>query len=763
MRGLPEVLSSWQELIDGVQSLKPSGLTGPQRFEEIREAAKSPAILHINHLLALAKSDFSVDVIWIVDVNGDCIAASNFDFPDTFIGTNYKERNYFASAMHGENGYQYAAGKVSHRAGLYLSAPLFLGQKIIGAVVVKAEIGRFARDIDFSNAFLVDENGIIVLSRNNAFTMKAVTGNVISKMSLERRQSIYMRDQFEALDIQPWPGYPSLYKVGLADEPYVISTSSINNGELRVYVLNPASRVLALNHEYLRLFLLITLSGSALLVILAGIAFYLHSNYLTGQILISQHDELNEAQHLGKMGSWSYNFLSGQLSCSRELITQFFMLDTVPQFTHRDLNPLLANVAPDDRDKVASALDEAFESGRGFSIEYRMLRKNGEVRNVTGTAVVEKNGKGQSVKLTGTFRDVTEEQRTLRALEDSENHLRRVLNSSLIGIIQGNDTGRILEMNQAFMSLTGYTEENLIDGKLKWDDIASVGYQKLDGATIFGRDGTPRPFEMHLTAHSGHVFPVLIAMAKIEDARCEWVCFVLDLSERNRINRMQSEFISVVSHELRTPLTSISGSLALLESGALDRMENKKIELIQVAHRNSLRLINIVNDILDLEKLTASKMTFDIEPVEITRVIAEAIESNAGFSQQFNVTYVMHEFPDTAYAWCDAHRLMQVLTNLMSNAAKFSPEGGTVVLTLIRLDDNWRIAIRDTGRGIPDEFRSRIFTPFAQAEGANIRQKGGTGLGLNITKILVEKMSGEIGFESEEGKGATFWVAFPAA
>jgi PAS domain S-box-containing protein len=762
MYGLPEVLASWQELIDGVQQPAFSGQTDAQIAEQIKAKSKSPAISHINHLLALAKSDFSVDVIWVVDASGNCVAASNFDMPATFIGSNFKERTYFIAAMQGDNGYQYAAGKVSHQPGLYLSAPILKNGKIIGAVVVKVEITRFARDIDFSDAFLVDENGVVILSKDNYFTMKAVPGNVINNMSYERRQSIYMRDQFESFYIQPWPGYSRLSKVGNYPEPYVIDITSINKGELKVYVLSPASQVLQAHDEFLRLFLLITLCGSALCIILAGIALYLHTSYITHQILHLQHDELNEAQRLAKIGSWSYNYLTGHLHCSKELITNFFMMDDVKTKITPTLDYILVNVHPDDREQVKKIFDDGLRNGHGFSVEYRVLRKNGEVRNVIGDAIVEKTSKGQRVKVTGTCRDVTEEQRTLRAIEDNENHLRRVLNSSLIGIIQGNDTGRILDMNQAFMSLTGYTSGHLIEGRLKWKDIASDEYQQLDAPNIFGQFSTPLPFEMQLTASNGHVLPVLIGMAKVEDSRSEWVCFVLDLSERHRINRMQSEFISVVSHELRTPLTSISGSLALLESGVLDQAGNKKLELIKIAHRNSQRLIKIVNDILDMEKLTAGKMKFEMQSVNMAEVIAQAVEFNAGFAQQFNVKFVMCDFPDAAHAWCDANRLMQVLTNLMSNAAKFSPEGGTVDLRLVCHEHKWRIEIHDNGPGISTEFRSRIFSPFAQAEDANVRQKGGTGLGLNITKIMVEKMEGQIGFNSEAGQGATFWVAFPA-
>ena len=765
MHGIPEVLASWGELISTVENSKLSA--GPEavavRFARLKAQSRTAQFMHLNHLLELAKNDFSVDVIWVINTDGNCIAASNFDVPFTFIGTNYNERSYFNAAMRGESGYQFAVGKITHTPGLYFSAPVFSGKKIIGVVVVKLDIARLAHHIDFSNVFVIDENGVAVLAGDQRFAMKAVPGNTVKGMSYERRQSVYLRDQFEQIDIQPWPGYARLNRVGEAKDPYVINITRIDNGDLSIYVLEPARSVLNAGQEFFRIFLLITLCGAALIFIAAGIIWYSHAKYVTSRLMQIQHDQLNQAQHLAKIGSWSYDCLSDQAYCSTELMTHFFKLNAVAQRSTPALTHVWMHAHPDDRQQVQAAFDACVQHGQSYNLEYRMLQNNGEVRNVIGNAVVEKNSKGQPVKITGTCRDVTEEQRAMRAIEDSENHLRRVLNSSLIGIIQGNDTGRILDMNAAFMSLTGYRRSDLNEGKLKWKNIAESSYQQLDAPNIFGHDNTPAPFEMNLTAASGAVIQVLTGMAKVEDAHSEWVCFVLDLSERNRVNRLQTEFISVVSHELRTPLTSIRGSLALLESGLANASEDKKMELIRIAHRNSERLIFIVNDILDMEKLAAGKMVFDMQVIDLKKILIEAIEFNTGFAQQFKVKFVTHDLPEAALIQGDASRVMQVLTNLMSNAAKFSPVNGVVDVRLLRRQELWRIEVQDHGPGISREFRSRIFGAFSQAEDANTRRKGGTGLGLNIAKIMVDKMAGEIGFESEPGQGATFWISFAAA
>lgn len=759
---VPEVLAQTAEVIDALATRKLSNAPQAQRLAAIKLESRSARIMHLNHLLALAKNDFAADVVWVVDTNGDGLAASNFDSPLTFIGTNFSERHYFTGAMAGDNAYQFAVGKVSHEPGLYFSSPVMHNGRVIGAVVTKVATVHLAQHIDLANVFLVDENGVAVLSQDPRFEMKAVSGNRVAAMPYERRMSIYQRNLFELLDIRPWPGYPRLSAVGASSDPYLVSTTSIDDGRLVVYVLAPATHVLALRSEFMRLIVLIAVCGSAIVVIVAGLVLYGHSSYASSRLLKVKHDELNQAQKMAKMGSWSYDCQTREFSCSNELLTYFMMLgDEVRRVAPSPLH-IYSHVHVDDRDRVEQAFSAAFDNQKGFNLEYRMLLKSGEVRNIIANAEVERSVSGQALKITGTLRDVTEEQRARRTVEASVNHLRRVLNSSLIGILQGNDTGRIVDMNQAFINLTGYQLSDLEEGRLKWKNLAPREFENLQSARIFGLVSNPVPFEMELIVADGSTLPVLIGMAQVQETRGEWVCFVLDLSERNRVNRMQSEFISVVSHELRTPLTSIRGSLALLESGLTQASPEQRHELIKIAHRNSQRLIDIVNDILDMQKLMAGKMTFTMQAVNLVDVISQAIEVNAGFAQQYQVRFVTHDMPADAWISGDAARLMQVLTNLMSNAAKFSPEGGVVDLYLTSTGTQWRVAIRDHGQGIPEEFHGRIFGAFSQAENANVRQKGGTGLGLNITRSMVEKMGGSIGFDSIPGQGATFWVCFPA-
>ena len=234
------------------------------------------------------------------------------------------------------------------------------------------------------------------------------------------------------------------------------------------------------------------------------------------------------------------------------------------------------------------------------------------------------------------------------------------------------------------------------------------------------------------------------------------------ITQQRQAQIRKTEFVSTVSHELRTPLTSIKGALGLIRSGVVGGVPDKLQAMLTSAYNNSERLIRLVNDILDIEKIEAGKMDFRVEPVALASLVEQTIAENQPFADKYNVR--LSNVGTVAGAWVrgDPDRLSQVLTNLISNAIKFSPRGSTVEVAVKRGPADYCIAVSDQGPGIPEELRDRIFEKFFQSDSPDTRKKGGTGLGLSIARTIARRHGGDVGFESKIGVGTTFRFTLPA-
>ncbi len=239
------------------------------------------------------------------------------------------------------------------------------------------------------------------------------------------------------------------------------------------------------------------------------------------------------------------------------------------------------------------------------------------------------------------------------------------------------------------------------------------------------------------------------------------VVMLRDITERKRIDRLKNEFLSTVSHELRTPLTSISGALGLLAGGVLGELSVPAREMVEVALNNSKMLALLINDLLDMDKLLAGKMRFDLQPYALGPLIHEAIQAIGQYGLERAVQIDCSVPAQPLSARVDKQRLQQALSNFLSNAVKFSPQQGRVAVSLQQRGEWLRISVSDQGPGVPEAFHPHIFEKFAQADATSTREQGGTGLGLAITRELIECMGGTVGFASTFGSGATFWLELP--
>ena len=352
-----------------------------------------------------------------------------------------------------------------------------------------------------------------------------------------------------------------------------------------------------------------------------------------------------------------------------------------------------------------------------------------------------------------------------RQVEASGRKLALFAERAPIAVLELTADGVITQVNQAAELLFGYAAAELIGGSVKrlvlpqfqadfdaqWAQL-TASRAPMAGVKVRNprRDGISIVCEWTVTPL---VNPDGVIISMIAQGR--------DITAQLEAERMKKEFTSTLSHELRTPLTSIIGSLQLINAGVLGDVPKDVAELTDIAERNGQRLLDLINDILDIEKIESGKLTLAPEAIRIDELVEEAVVLNKGFGDRFRVRFEAHGALAKSEVRGDRKRLLQVMTNLLSNAAKFSPEDDVVQITTEPCGAILRVGIHDRGPGIPEAFRARIFGRFNQADSTTSRQKGGTGLGLAICKRLIEMMDGKIGFEDRPGGGTTFWFELP--
>lgn len=246
--------------------------------------------------------------------------------------------------------------------------------------------------------------------------------------------------------------------------------------------------------------------------------------------------------------------------------------------------------------------------------------------------------------------------------------------------------------------------------------------------------------------------------------RLEKMRLIHEENERTKAAlEVKSRFLATVSHELRTPLTSIIGSLELIKSDKLGLLPEPFKPLIRIAAMNGQRLATLVEDLLDLQKIEAGEMVFDFDEIDANDLVQEAVESTAGYACKLNIDVTTVPCPQPCPIMGDRKRLIQVMSNLLSNALKFSDEGGAVKVSVGTVGTRVRISVQDEGVGIPEGAKECVFGKFSQVDSSDIRKVGGTGLGLNIAKQIVESHNATIDYVSELGVGSTFFLEFDSA
>lgn len=354
--------------------------------------------------------------------------------------------------------------------------------------------------------------------------------------------------------------------------------------------------------------------------------------------------------------------------------------------------------------------------------------------------------------------------RALRRASEERERYRRLFDSNPVAIVVHVDE-RVIDANTAALRLVRGDSVDDVRGRPISDFIsppeAPRVLQRIRSRTP---DEVGAPLELMARRLDGtYVECEVRGSPTVHDGRAATQVVIVDISERRRVERMQEDFVSAVSHELRTPLTSIHGSLSLLEASVGGPLSTKSQELVGLAKRNTDRLRGLIDDLLDLRKIEAGKLSFQFEDVDLVSLVAHQIEDLRALAEQRGLSLSYEAEVEEAPVSVDVGRLEQVLTNLASNAFKHAPEGTAVEVTVREAEGGFALTVRDRGPGVPPEFVERLFEKFTQADGDDSRRSQGTGLGLSIAREIVLQHDGEITYADADDGGAIFSVWLPRA
>ncbi|MEG4066908.1 PAS domain S-box protein [Microcoleus sp. Pol11C2] len=394
--------------------------------------------------------------------------------------------------------------------------------------------------------------------------------------------------------------------------------------------------------------------------------------------------------------------------------------------------------------------------------------------------------------LSGYIQDVTDRKQTEAALQASEEKLRMLAEANLIGIIFGDVNGGIIEANDEFLRIVGYTREQLQRGELNSIDITPPEYQTLDkkGMAEAQATGACTPYEKEFWRRDGSRIPVLIGYVLLAQKRQESVAFILDLTvgkqlerelhdraqELARANRIKDEFLGTLSHELRTPLNAMLGWAQLLRNRKFD--EKTTLRALETIDRNTRSLATLIEDLLDVSQIITGKLSLNLRWVDVISTVEAAIDTLAPAIAAKNIEIVTDFDPTAGRIFADSGRLQQVAWNLLSNAIKFTPDGGQVRVAVRKMERSFageesaccknlspasvEIEVSDTGQGISEEFLPHVFERFSQADSSTRRSYNGLGLGLALVRHFVEMHGGTVQAESAgKGQGSRFLVKLP--
>ncbi len=395
--------------------------------------------------------------------------------------------------------------------------------------------------------------------------------------------------------------------------------------------------------------------------------------------------------------------------------------------------------------KVWQRCRVVLQTGKHEVFEVDEINHNGELVNALSLTVFVLPGRRVAVATT----DMVAERQIAQQLAESSSRLHAVFDGVGEAIFATDGAGTIVDCNRAALEM------------FRLDNIVSAPNLRSLVRVIPERTLHPVPF-VAVRSDGTHFFADVMSRPLDLPGSTGSVIVVRDTSASEALERNKREFVANLTHELRTPLTSICGALGLLEGGAIGALAPMAAEVVTIARKNADRLVRLVSDFLDLEKLAENKLTLDPHPVSASLLVSGALEAVGGMAEARGVV-LRAQIEHDALVNADENRMGQVLINLLSNAVKFSPAGAEVVVRVASPDPALvRFSIVDGGPGIAVDQQQKLFRRFQKLEGPGQKNVGGSGLGLSIAKAITEHHGGQCGVQSAPGQGSCFWVELPS-
>jgi PAS domain S-box-containing protein len=784
LRGIPQSLVSVPDVRAALARHGPAAglaaLAVPARKQRL---LADPALMSLNALLAVFTRNQKADALFVINQDGDCIAASNHDQAESFVGINYADRLYFRQARQGQAGRQYAVGRMTGIPGLFYSYPAYQDGRFLGAVVVKRNISGFVHWIDQARAFLADANGIVILAHDRSLTLRALPESRIDRLPEAERLRQYRQTTFTSLTLRPWGSarYHALQRLDNGAVPILLLSTAIPEDDLTLHLPRPLGELNRIEYERNWLFLLLVIVGGLLIFFAAAIS------------LLRSHEE-RLTLLLASMGEGIYGIdLAGVCTFINPAALKMLGYANAEEVIGRNIHALIHHSHADGTPYPARdcPIYRAYSAGEPCHVDSEVLwRADGRAFPVEYRSHTQRKD-GTVIGAVVTFTDIGERKK----VEEQLLKLSRAVEQSPESIVITGLDARIEFVNAAFLANTGYSREEVIGENPR---ILQSGHTPQENYTMLWDElGQGRPWsgEFRNRRKDGSEYVESAIIAPIRQANGQvthYLAIKQDITERKRIeaelaqhrdhleelvaqrtleleaareraetaNKAKSTFLANMSHEIRTPMNAIIGLTHILGLGRVDEAQRDKLAKIAGSARH---LLNIINDILDFSKIEAGRMNLEQVEFDLASLAANIDSVMADRLRDKGIAFHMELDRLPGRLVGDLTRLTQALINYLGNAAKFTERGHIVLRGVVteetEADLLVRFEVEDSGIGIAADKQVGIFEPFEQADGSTTRLYGGTGLGLAINKRLAALMGGTVGVTSHAGQGSTFWLS----